>query len=90
MRMALAPTRSSGERWCTVLASVALVTVVVAVYSPVREYAFINLDDNEYVTENPFVRTGISAENVHWALTAFHSGHWHPLTWLPCSDSWLT
>jgi tetratricopeptide (TPR) repeat protein len=59
-----------------------LVTAVLAVYAPVREYPFIQLDDNEYVFENPFVRSGLSRANVEWAFTAFHSGHWHPLTWI--------
>jgi tetratricopeptide (TPR) repeat protein len=59
-----------------------LVVAVLAVYAPVREYPFVQLDDNEYVFENPFVRTGLSRANVEWAVTAFHSGHWHPLTWI--------
>ena len=25
---------------------------------------------------------GSPLENLRWAATAFHSGHWHPLTWL--------
>lgn len=60
----------------------ALALLVAALYAPVRTYDFVNLDDNEYVTENTFVRSGLSVENVRWAFTAFHSGHWHPLTWL--------
>lgn len=59
-----------------------LAVLVLAVYAPARDFAFLNLDDNEYVTENPFVHSGLSQANVRWALTAFHSGHWHPLTWL--------
>lgn len=60
----------------------ALVAAVLFLYAPSRDYPFVQLDDNEYVFENPHVRTGLSAENVRWAFTAFHSGHWHPLTWL--------
>ncbi|MFN2427187.1 MAG: tetratricopeptide repeat protein [Candidatus Binatia bacterium] len=60
----------------------ALFLSVVALYAPVREFGFVNLDDNEYVTENPYVRSGLSRENVEWAAKAFHSGHWHPLTWI--------
>ena len=55
---------------------------MLVLYAPVRHFAFLNLDDNEYVTENVFVNSGLRATNVEWALTAFHSGHWHPLTWL--------
>lgn len=59
-----------------------LVVAVLGVYAPVRDYPFVQLDDNEYVFENPFVRSGLSRANVEWAFTAFHSGHWHPLTWI--------
>ncbi len=47
-----------------------------------RDYPFVQLDDNEYVFENPRVRSGLDRANVEWAFTAFHSGHWHPLTWI--------
>lgn len=63
-------------------AAAALALTVLAVYSPARHFDFLQLDDNEYVTENPAVRSGLNADSVDWALTAYHSGHWHPLTWL--------
>jgi len=43
---------------------------------------FINLDDNVYVVENGVVRGGLSLPAARWALTSFHAGNWHPLTWL--------
>jgi tetratricopeptide (TPR) repeat protein len=43
---------------------------------------FILLDDPEYVAENPFVLGGLSVAGLRWALTTFHAGNWHPLTWL--------
>ncbi len=45
-------------------------------------FDFINLDDPIYVTENPHVLTGLNSENISWAFTTHHGGHWHPLTWL--------
>lgn len=51
-------------------------------FVPVREFGFVNYDDNEYVYENPPVRAGLSAQGVVWAFTAVHSANWHPLTWL--------
>lgn len=65
-----------------VLAAALLVLTTIAVYLPVRGHAFVNYDDGVYVTENPHVRTGLSAENVAWALTATHGANWHPVTWL--------
>ena len=43
---------------------------------------FINLDDPTYVTENDWVRQGLTAGGVAWALTAIVSANWHPLTLL--------
>jgi tetratricopeptide (TPR) repeat protein len=45
-------------------------------------YPFINYDDPHYVFQNPHVQTGLTADNVRWALTTSHQSNWHPLTWL--------
>lgn len=58
-----------------------LVAVTVAVYAPVVRHGFVNYDDNLYVTENPHVQQGLTAESVRWAFTACHANNWHPLTW---------
>jgi tetratricopeptide (TPR) repeat protein len=59
-----------------------LVIIVAGTFSAVGGFAFINLDDNDYVTENPFITTGLTYANIHWAFTHSHAGHWHPITWL--------
>lgn len=64
------------------LGALALVAGVVALYAPTLGFEFVGFDDEEYVSDNPWVRRGLSADSVRWALTAFHSGNWHPLTWL--------
>lgn len=74
-----------GSRAARLWICIGLATAVVLLYAPTRTFDFVNLDDNEYVTENPFVRSGLSAENIRWALTDFRAGHWHPLTWLSLS-----
>ena len=43
---------------------------------------YLLLDDDDYVTANPFVRAGLSWDGIAWAFFSTHSGHWHPLTWL--------
>lgn len=43
---------------------------------------YLLLDDDDYVTANPFVRGGLTWDGIYWAWTSTHSGHWHPLTWL--------
>jgi tetratricopeptide (TPR) repeat protein len=51
-------------------------------YAPSFSSQFVNYDDETYVTDNRHVLTGLSAENFKWAFSTFHSGNWHPLTWL--------
>jgi len=75
------PTHQTGTTsWA--LAAAGLVGAVLVVFGQVRGFAFINFDDNEYVTDNPFVRDGLSAANIRYAFTHFYAGHFHPLTWL--------
>jgi tetratricopeptide (TPR) repeat protein len=58
----------------------ALVTLVV--YLPVGTHDFVNYDDTDYVTENSFVKSGLTWAGIQWAFTSFHAGNWHPVTWL--------
>ena len=59
-----------------------LVLTILAVYGPVADYPFINLDDPVYVFENPHIREGLSLKGMRWALTATYASNWHPLSWL--------
>lgn len=43
---------------------------------------FINFDDPDYVTNNPYVKNGLTWEGIRWAVTSGHAANWHPLTWL--------
>ena len=61
---------------------VLLVLITLLVYLPVRHYAFVNYDDEMYVTGNPMVQAGLTWPGVQWAFTATVGGNWHPLTWL--------
>ncbi len=64
------------------LIALLLVAATIAVYGQVAGHRFVNLDDNVYVTENPYVAQGLTAEGILWAFTNFHADFWHPLTWL--------
>jgi len=66
------------ERWL----AAALVAATLVVYAPVWRHDFVRFDDPEYVTENPWVRRGVTADGVRWAFASAHSANWHPLTWL--------
>lgn len=53
-----------------------------AIYGQVKNHAFIDFDDYEYIRDNPHVNTGLTLENVIWAFTSHHSHNWHPITWI--------
>jgi tetratricopeptide (TPR) repeat protein len=59
-----------------------LVMVTFAVYWQVRNYAFVHIDDSQYVTENQHVQDGLSIESIIWAFSSQHAANWHPITWL--------
>lgn len=60
----------------------ALIVGTVALFWRVVNCEFINLDDPQYVLENPQVQAGLTRESVSWALTTTQAANWHPLTWL--------
>ena len=61
---------------------VLLAAAAIAVYGRMYNYEFINYDDRQYVLENPYVRTGLTPDNIAWAFTTRYEANWHPLTWL--------
>jgi tetratricopeptide (TPR) repeat protein len=52
------------------------------VFWQVRNFDFVNYDDNKYVYENPHILNGLTADSAPWAFTTGHASNWHPLTWL--------
>jgi len=56
--------------------------VALALYNPATHHPFVNYDDDRYVTENPHVRQGLTAQTFTWALTSTEQANWHPLTWM--------
>jgi tetratricopeptide (TPR) repeat protein len=63
-----------------IIAAIVITTLVA--YEPIRHNGFVSYDDASYITENPNVAGGISAQSVKWALTKSYAANWHPLTWL--------
>ena len=60
----------------------ALVALTAATYAGVAHDGFVYVDDPDYLLDNVPVARGLSWSGVRWAFTTFHSGNWHPLTWL--------
>ncbi len=67
----------SGPGICLVLT-----IAIVAVYSQVGGFDFINFDDPRYILENNRVRQGITLEGIQWAFKTVYASNWHPLTWI--------
>ena len=65
-----------------VLVVVSLAAITWAAFSGVLKNAFINYDDNVYVTDNAEVQKGLNAATAGWAFTTTDGSNWHPLTWL--------
>ena len=59
-----------------------LILSTLLVFGQVRNFDFVNYDDNDYVFENPHVLNGLTGDSVIWAFTTNHAANWHPLTWL--------
>ncbi len=62
--------------------SLLLLIATVALYLPVRNHPFANLDDMGYVYENPHVQAGLTWSTLKWAARTLDDNNWHPLTWI--------
>jgi hypothetical protein len=59
-----------------------LVISTLAVYWQVNEYDFVAFDDNQFIYNNQHLQEGLSGDSIGWAFKTYHTGNWHPLTWL--------
>ena len=83
-------TESQASFGRVVATAAALAVLALTAYAPLGDgsYQFLNVDDDEYVTENPYVQAGLTGPSLWWALTKFHSHNWHPLTWMSLQLDW--
>jgi Flp pilus assembly protein TadD len=72
---------SSGRRTSLAIGGF-LVLAVLAVFGCTLGHDFVNVDDGEYVLDNPWVRNGLDWRGIAWAFTHSASANWHPLTWI--------
>jgi len=59
-----------------------LTLLILSVYGRVSQFGFVHYDDHVYVTDNLRVQSGLTVQNIWWALTSLDAGFWHPMTWL--------
>lgn len=66
------------------LVSLLLALTTLVVFWQLGNFDFVNYDDDNYVTENPNVNSGLTLKSVLWSFTTLHgeTSYWHPLTWL--------
>lgn len=65
---------------CPIIFSLVIITV--GVFIQTTKYEFLAYDDNEYVTQNEHVSSGLTAANIQWAFMHSYVSNWHPLTWI--------
>ena len=85
MASVIARPRRRPESWLIPLL-IALATFLA--FSPSLKNGFVDWDDDVNFLNNPFYR-GLGAEQLRWMFTAFHSGHYLPLTWLTLSVDYV-
>jgi len=71
-----------------IIVILALVIMNLVIYWQVRNFNFINYDDNLYVTQNPKIQSGVTCQSVMYAFTDIHTGNWHPLTMFSHTLDW--
>ena len=63
--------------------SLALVALVAVVFGQTLNHSFVRYDDPVYVTENPVVQRGLTAEGLKWAVWhGADAAYWTPLAWV--------
>ncbi len=71
----------SGQKYFALVCLV-LALGTAALYWPITSHPFIIFDDEQYITANPHVTSGLNWTNLVWALKSSEQANWHPLTWV--------
>ncbi|MBP1762825.1 MAG: hypothetical protein H6Q64_2367, partial [Firmicutes bacterium] len=82
MKLTILNKISINPRRQTILVYIILTVITLAVFWPLSQNNFVNIDDPVYVTENIHIQSGITLQGVRWAFSTISAGFWHPLTWL--------
>ena len=64
------------------LLGLVLVIAILAVYYPVHRFAFVDIDDGLYVSEDPHVLAPLDWSNVKWGFTHVFVLNYDPVTFL--------
>ncbi len=64
------------------LVCLGFIIATLVIYWPVKDYEFINYDDDAYIYENTYVLDGLNYNSIKWSFTTTHVCNWHPITWI--------
>ncbi|MBI4910148.1 MAG: tetratricopeptide repeat protein [Acidobacteria bacterium] len=64
------------------LCMLTLVAVTIGIYLQTGSHDFVNLDDLDYIPNNPPVRGGLTMSGIRWAFVTIDHYYWQPLTWI--------
>src|SRR5947208_3390586 len=71
----------SAQRWVRWLAPLLVALFTLAAFLPTLQNQFVAWDDDKNFLDNPRYR-GLGWAHLRWMFTAFHLGHYIPLTWV--------
>ena len=71
-----------GQKSRVTLICVILAIATFAAFAQTLRCDFIIYDDEDHVTNNPHVYTGLTTENIEWAFTTGYWANWQPLVWI--------
>ncbi len=71
-----------GGRSLKMLICLLLILCCVIIYGQLLQFDFLRYDEEQYVTKNAIVQSGLTWEGIKWAFTATEAGFWQPLVWL--------
>ncbi len=72
----------NSEKKRFILLSLILIAATTFLFQPLGQYKFLNYDDDNYITENARLQSGLNWNTFRWAFTTTTLANWHPLTWL--------
>jgi Flp pilus assembly protein TadD len=72
--------RSKTDRSLDLWIPAGLIGAVFAVFWQVRNFSFVQYDDDLYLTRNPYLHA--DWDGIVWAFRTGYAANWHPLTWI--------
>ncbi len=63
------------------ISALVLALATLVLFWPATRFDYVAFDDPLYVTENPWVRSGVTSASLVWIWNLGYAGLWAPLTW---------